>query len=173
MGPLTARVATVRNSSEGIGCHHIGKWEDGFAEEVVLPVALGTARLRKAIIHAEAVGGTNPLQHSVENNAAVLSLVEAEMPEVVERAGWLGNRHRVDPPYVPSERVGSAVVIRALVAKPSVEIADCGGTHHVHGRILCDVGELVDVVGDKVSTRKPDRRPGVVGVRPSRHDVLE
>src|SRR5258707_13903304 len=119
MGPLTARVATVRNSSEGIGCHQIGKWEDGFAEEVVLPVALGTARLRKAVIHAEAVGGTNPLQHSVENNAAGLSLVEAQMPEVVDRAGWLGNRHRVDPPYLRTARAVCAAGMRTFVTKPS------------------------------------------------------
>src|SRR5260370_11051727 len=122
MCPESGRVATARNSREAMGFHHIGKWEDRSGEEVVLPVALGTARLRKAIIHAEAVGGTNPLQHSVENNAAVLSLVETQMPEVVERARWLGNRHRIDPPYFPSRRVGSPVGIREPREKPNLAI---------------------------------------------------
>src|SRR5258708_38833964 len=104
MAPLTARVAAIRDPSEGIGRHHVREGKDGFTEEVVLSVALGATRLREAIIHAQAVAGANPLEHSVENDPAIFSLVEGEMREVIERASGLRNDLGGNHPAVAGER---------------------------------------------------------------------
>src|SRR5258708_35109420 len=128
MAPLTAGVAAIRDPSERIGRDHVREGKGGFTEEMVLSVALGPTRLREAIIHAQAVAGANPLEHSVENDPAIFRLVEPEMGEVIEGTSGLRNDLGVNPPHIAGERIGRAVIIPTLVAKPGVEIADCSET---------------------------------------------
>ncbi len=134
---------------------------------MILAVALGAARLREPVVHVDAVARRDPLHQAVEHLLAVLGLVEAEVPEVVEQPSGLRDDFRVDPLDVPLQRIGRAEVVGRLVPQPGVPVPDGGESQPVHGRVVGRVRELVDVVRDPACRDQVDRRSARV-VRPTR-----
>ena len=162
---LRAGVVTARGlARDRIGGRLVGEREQALEIELILPVALGAAGLREAIVHVDAVAGGDPLHHPVEHDLAVLGLIEAEIAEVVQHAAGLRLNLGVDARDVARERVRRAGIVGLLVAQEGVEIAHRGEADAVHRRILRRIGELVDVVRLELGARrqKRDRRAVVV-----------
>jgi hypothetical protein len=118
-----------------------------------------TTRLRPPVVHVDAIAGRDPLHQAVEDFLAVLGLVEAEVPEVIQEAAGLRRDLRVDALDVAGERVRIAEIIVRLVPQPRVPVADGREPQAVHRRARRRVRELVDVVGGEGSPRRlqPDR----------------
>src|SRR5882672_10137135 len=92
---------------------------------MILPVALGSSRLRPAVIHADAVAGRDPLHHAVEYLFPVFRLIKAQIAEVIQEAARLRGDLGVNAGDIARERVSGAGVVLRLVAKPCVPIANC------------------------------------------------
>ena len=130
--------AAIGLAGEWVGRGDVGEGENAFREKVVLAIALGAARLRPPVIHVDAVAGADPLHHQVEDDPAVLRLVEAQVSEIVERPCGLGNDLGLDACDVVGQRVGRAEIILGLVAEPGIEVADSRKANAVHGGVLGD-----------------------------------
>ena len=85
---------------------------------MILPVALGSSRLRPAVIHADAVAGCDPLHHAVEYLFPVFRLIEAQITEVIQEAARLRGDLGVNAGDIARERVSGAGVVLRLVSKP-------------------------------------------------------
>src|SRR6266702_8530450 len=92
---------------------------------MILPVALGSSRLRPAVIHTDAVAGRDPLHHPVKDLLPILSLIKAQIAEVVQEAAGLRRDLGIDSGDVAGERIRSAGIVLGLVAQPRIPVANC------------------------------------------------
>jgi len=53
---------------------------------MILPVALGSSRLRPPVIHADARAGCDPLHHAVQYLFPFFRLIKAQIAEVIQEA---------------------------------------------------------------------------------------
>src|SRR6266542_5876122 len=108
---------------------------------MILPVALGAAGLREAVVHADAATRRDPLHVAVEYlsaDCAAVVFVEAEVAEVVEQTSGLRGDFGINTGDVVSQGVRSAgVILQPGVPVPHGREAEAG-----HGRILGRVREL-------------------------------
>ena len=111
-------VAAIRFARDRVRCRYVREWKTAFDEQVILSVALGSSRLRPAIIHTDAIPGGDPLHHAVEDLLPVLGLIEPEITEIIQETAWLRGDLRVDPGNVARERIGSTGVVLRFIAKP-------------------------------------------------------
>jgi len=82
----TPFVAAVRLAGDWVRCGYVCEGKAAFDIQMILPVALGSSRLRPAVIYADAVAGSDPLHHAVEDLFSILTLIEAQITEVIQEA---------------------------------------------------------------------------------------
>src|SRR4029453_2405857 len=104
-GRETPCVPAIRSPADRVGRRHVGEGKHTLEIEMVLTVALRAIRLREPVIHVESIACRDPLHHPVEDDPAVLGLVEAEVAEVVEHASRLREYRGVDPGAFPPRRL--------------------------------------------------------------------
>ena len=172
MGPLAALVPAVGVTRDRIVRRHVREREAAFDVQMVLAVALGTAGLREAVVHVDAVARGDPLHVAVEGLPAAFGLVEPEVPEVVQHAARLRRDLRIHALDVPGERIGIVEVVASFVAQELHPVAHGGKTQPVGLGVFRGVDELVDVVRDEARSHQADRGPSRVVVPAGRRNDL-
>src|SRR6267378_5679920 len=140
-----------------------------FRVKMVLAVALGASRLRKAKVHADAAAAADPVQDAVDDAPPALVGVEAEGLEVVQVTRGLRNRKGIRVPYVVRQWIGIAVVVVARMAQERDEVAAGGEAEPGDDRVPGDEAELVDraLLEPRPQGQQPDCRAGCRGVFPA------
>ena len=137
-----------------IGQHRIGEREDGFRVEVILTIAFGAVGLREAVVDVAAAAAADPVQHAVDHTAAALVLVESIRLEIVDVAGRLRHGEAVGVLDAPGDRIDIARIVFGRVTKKRHEVTRRRQSDACDDRILCRVGELVNVAGLERCTRR-------------------
>jgi hypothetical protein len=96
------------------------------------------------VVNFETIAGRNPLHHSIENLLPILSLIETEITEVVQKAARLRGDLGVDSGDVSRERIRRAGVVSGFKPKPGIPVANRREADTVDRRILRLAGHRLD-----------------------------
>ena len=89
VGSHALGIAAIRPAGNRVRRRDICERKAAFHKKMILPVALGSSRLRPPVIHTDAVTGSDPLHQAVEDLFPVLCLIEAEITKVVQETAGL------------------------------------------------------------------------------------
>ena len=160
----TPCVAAVRLAGDWVRRRYVCEGKAAFDIQVILPVALGSSRLRPAVIYADAVAGSDPLHHAVEDLFSILTLIEAQITEVVQEAAGLGGDFRVNPGDIARERIGGGEVVLGFVAEPCVPVANRSKTDTVDRGIFRRVTKFINIICHERRSRRQQLNGGPVGI---------
>src|SRR5262249_8187761 len=82
------RSRTLCVAAVGLVCNRVRgrdvrEWKAALDKQVILPVPLGSSRLRPAIVHADSITRGDPLNQAVKHLFPVFRLIESEISEVI------------------------------------------------------------------------------------------
>ena len=105
VGLSAAHITAISFATQPIRQCLMGEREHTFRVQMILPVALRSARLREPVVDLIAAAAARVAQYAVQDATAVFVLVEAEVHEVVERPRRLRNGVAERVLHVAGERI--------------------------------------------------------------------